>query len=267
MPMATLGDIGIYFEQHGKRGAPLVLVHGYTGDGSDWRHQVAAFATTHRVLVMEHRGHGRSQAPVEPTAYTIERMTDDLEALIAHLALEPFHLVGHSMGGAIAQELALRHPGRLRSLTLEDTGPAFEMLRNPAVARVFEAGFRLAEAQGMAALAKLSGANAPPHKSPQRIEQERERLAKMSVAAFVGAGNALARWQGTRDRVHALSLPTLVIYGALDAGVREGSEWLAATIPGAVLECVPEAGHSPQDERPELFNAALARHLHRCDSA
>jgi pimeloyl-ACP methyl ester carboxylesterase len=267
MPIAMLGDIGIHFELHGQRGAPLVLVHGYTGDASDWRHQVAAFAGTHRVLVMEHRGHGRSQAPTEPVAYTIERMTDDLEALIAHLGLERFHLVGHSMGGAIAQELALRSPGRLRSLTLEDTGPAFEILRNPAVARVFEAGFRLAEAQGMGALAKLTGANAPPHKTPQRIEEERERLAKMSLPAFVGAWHALSRWQGTRDRVQALSLPTLVVYGELDAGIRAGSQWLAAAIPGAVLECIPEAGHAPQDERPKLFNATLARHLRRFDSS
>ena len=100
------------------------------------------------------------------------------------------------MGGAIAQELALRSPGRLRSLTLEDTGPAFEILRSPAVARVFEAGFRLAEAQGMGVLAKLARANAPPHKSPQRIEEERERLAKMSPAAFVGAWHALAAVAG-----------------------------------------------------------------------
>ena len=62
----------------------------------------------------------------------------------------------------------------------------------------------------------------------------------------------------TRFRV-----PTLVIYGELDAGVREGSKWLAEAIPGARLECIPEAGHAPQDERPELFNAALARHLRR----
>jgi len=89
----------------------------------------------------------------------------------------------------------------------------------------------------------------------------------MSIAAFVGSWHALCDWQGTRSRVHALAVPTLVIHGALDAGVLEGSRWLAATIPGAVVESVPEAGHAPQDERPDLFNAALARHLRRHASA
>jgi pimeloyl-ACP methyl ester carboxylesterase len=261
MPHATLGDVELYFEQHGSAGEPLVLVHGFTGDVSDWRHQVAAFAATHRVLVMDHRGHGRSQAPAERSAYTIERMADDLEALIGRLGLERFHLVGHSMGGAIAQELALRDSTRLRSLTLEGTGPAFDLLREPGVARIFDAGLKLAEAQGMAALAKLSGLQSPPHKRPQRVVEERERLARMTLPAFAGAWHALTQWPGTRERAHALAVPTLVVYGELDAGVREGSQWLAAAIPRARLECIPEAGHSPQDERPELFNAALARHL------
>jgi len=267
MPIANLAEVEIYFELHGSQGEPLVLAHGYTGDLSDWRHQVAAFAATHRVLVMDHRGHGRSQALPERSAYTIDRMTDDLEALIAYLGFERVHLVGHSMGGAIAQELALRRPSWLRSLTLEDTGPAFEIMRKPAVASLFEAGFRLAEEQGMAALARLAGMQPPPHKSPQRIEEERERLAKMSVAAFIGSWHALCQWQGTRSRVHALSVPTLVIHGELDAAVIEGSRWLAATIPGAVLESVPEAGHAPQYERPEFFNAALGRHLRRYASS
>ena len=166
MPIATLGDVGIHFELHGSRGEPLVLVHGYTGDSSDWRHQVAAFAATHRVLVMDHRGHGRSQAPAERSAYTIDRMTDDLEALIAHLGLERFHLVGHSMGGAIAQELALRSPNRLRSLTLEDTGPAFEIMRNPGVMRDLRSGLPDRRAAGNGCAGKARGRAMPPAQEP-----------------------------------------------------------------------------------------------------
>lgn len=113
----------------------------------------------------------------------------------------------------------------------------------------------------MSALATLSGLGAPPHKRPERVEEERARLAGMSLSGFAGAWHALQQWQGTRERAHALAAPTQVIYGELDAAVREGSQWLAATLPRARLECIAEAGHSPQDERPELFNAALARHL------
>ena len=77
------------------------------------------------------------------------------------------------------------------------------------------------------------------------------------------AGRALCAWPGTRDRAHAIGVPTLVVYGALDAMVVPGSTWLAENIPGAALEVFPEAGHSPQIERPALFNAALERHFAR----
>jgi pimeloyl-ACP methyl ester carboxylesterase len=113
----------------------------------------------------------------------------------------------------------------------------------------------------MAALAKLSGLQSPPHKRQERVAEERARLARMALPGFAGAWYALAQWPGTRERAHRLAAPTLVIYGELDVAVREGSQWLATAIPGARLESIPEAGHSPQDERPELFNAVLAQHL------
>jgi 2-succinyl-6-hydroxy-2,4-cyclohexadiene-1-carboxylate synthase len=263
--VATLrsGGVEIYYELHGTRGEPVVLVHGYTGDSTDWRQQVAALAPDHRVLVMDHLGHGRSQAPSDRSLYTIERMVADVEALIDHVGFDRYHLVGHSMGGAIAQEIALAQTGRLLSLVLEDTGPDFGVMRHEGVARIFQAGFKIAEERGMAAVASFTGVRPAPHKKPERAEEERKRLSNMSVDAFVAAWGALTRWPGTRERAHEIKAPTLVIYGELDQGLIAGSRWLAETIPGARLEIVPEAGHSPQDERPDLFNAALLRHLRR----
>jgi pimeloyl-ACP methyl ester carboxylesterase len=190
-------------------------------------------------------------------------MADDVEALLRAVAFERYHLVGHSMGGFVAQEIALRAPQRLLSLVLEDTGPDFPVGRAPAVRALFEARLRLAEEQGMAAVAALPLPPPPPHQTPERVEEERARLAAMSVDGFAGAWQALCRWPGTRARAHAIRAPTLVVHGELDALVAEGSSWLGAHVPGAALETVPEAGHSPQFERPNLFNAALRRHFAR----
>jgi pimeloyl-ACP methyl ester carboxylesterase len=66
---STADGTRLYYERHGDRGEPLVLVHGATGDVTDWRFQIAEFAPTHRVLVMDHRGHGRSDAPSDRAAY------------------------------------------------------------------------------------------------------------------------------------------------------------------------------------------------------
>lgn len=263
MPVERVNGVNIYYELHG-RGEPLVLVHGYTGDITDWRFQIPEFASTHRVLVFDHRGHGRSEAPADRSAYTIEQMAADVEALADRVGFAHYHLLGHSMGGAVAQEVALRSPARLRSLTLHDTGDRFDLSGNDAVAAFIASRHKLAEEQGMAAVAEMPApVPPPPHMPPERQEETKRRLAAMSVDGFIGAWQALASWPGTRERARDIAAPTMVIYGDLDVPLIEPAKRLASTIPGAVLEVVPQAAHSPQYERPELFNAALRRHLAR----
>ena len=263
MPTTNVNGIDIYFERHGDAGEPLVLVHGYTGDVSDWRHQIPEFSKTHRVLIMDHRGHGRSHAPADRAHYTVEAMADDVESLINEVGFDRYHLLGHSMGGCVSQEIALRSAPRVMSLTLHDTNYRFTAL-NGAIAKYIEMRFKVAVEQGMAAVADLPWVlPSPPHVTAERKQEEKERLARMSVDGFIGAWNALSAWRGTEDRAHGISAPTMVIYGALDAPFAKPAEWFASTIANAVVEVVPEAGHSPQSERPDLFNAALRRHLER----
>ena len=263
MPAAKINGVHLYFERHGERGEPLVLVHGYTGDVSDWRYQVPEFAPDYRLLVFDLRGHGRSEAPTDRGSYTVEQMADDAEALVAEVGFERYHLLGHSMGGAIAQEIALRRTERLLSLTLEDTSYRFGLSRNEQVRQWSEARHRLAEEEGMRAVADMPAVVAPPpHKTAERQAEERQRLAGMSVDAFIGAWvHALERWHGSESRLASLAVPTLVICGELDQGLKHAAEVLAAKIPGARLEMIPEAGHSPQNERPEIFNRLLRDHI------
>jgi pimeloyl-ACP methyl ester carboxylesterase len=265
MPHARVNGIDIYFEQHGEEGDVLFFVHGYTGDVSDWRFQIAEFSKTHRVLVMDNRGHGRSEAPEDRSSYTIEQMASDALALADELEHERFHLVGHSMGGAIAQEVALRSPGRLLSLTLHDTGYFLDLSKIDVIAQFTAYRNRVADEQGMAAVAAIQiPAPKPPHMPADRAAEEQERLAKMSPHGFVGASMGLNSWPGTADRLGSISAPTMVIYGDLDFFLLvEAAKHMAKTIPNAVLEVVQQAGHSPQYERPELFNASLRRHLER----
>ncbi len=264
MPTAKINGIDINFERHGDAGEPLVLVHGYTGDITDWRHQLPGFSKTHRVLIMDHRGHGQSQALSDRSRYTIDAMADDVEALAAEAGFERYHLLGHSMGGTVVQEIALRSPGRLLSLTLQDTTYRFGMSNIEIVRKYYEGRMRLAEQEGMAAVADMPAlVPPPPHMPAERQAETKARLARMSVDAFIGAGQALESWAGTEDRAHGIAAPTMVIHGDLDAPFIEPAKWFAKTIPGAVVEVVPEAGHSPQFERPALFNAALRRHLDR----
>jgi 3-oxoadipate enol-lactonase len=263
VPTATVNGIRLYYEIHGDSGEPLVLVHGYTGDISDWRHQFPEFSKTHRVLAMDLRGHGRSEAPPDRSSYTVEQMAADVEALVDQVGLDRYHLLGHSMGGGVVQEIALRSPQRLLSLTLHDTSLKFMLRGDPLVDAWRDERMTLAETAGMAAVAELPAPFAdPPHMPPERLEETKVRLSKMSPDAFIGAWDGLEEWQGTDGRAASISTPTLIIYGDLDGPMLiKGSQKLAELIPNAQVQVIPEAAHSPQWERPELFNRALRRHL------
>ena len=265
MPEALANRIRIYYERHGESGEPLVFVHGYTGDITDWKYQVAEFSPDYRVLVLDLRGHGRSEAPADRSVYTVETMARDVEALADALGFEKYHLVGHSLGGTIVQEVALSSPERLSSLTLEDTGPLASFPGNVELQQWNAKQIETAERQGMAAVVELQRANLSRLSvplSPEVIELAQERLARMSVHGFVGATLAGPKWRGTIDRAASIRVPTLVIYGELDlAPIVTASQWLARTIPGATLEMIPGAAHSPQMEQAELYNRALRRHL------
>jgi pimeloyl-ACP methyl ester carboxylesterase len=263
MPFADVRGVNLYYELHGDSGEPLVLVHGYTGDISDWRHQIPEFSRTHRVLVLDERGHGKSEAPGDRSVYTIPEMSQDVEALVEQVGFERFHLVGHSMGGGVVQEVALHSPQRLLSLTLHDTMSRFNLNADSAIAAWWDRRFHLAETQGMAVVADEEPPfPPPPHMPAERVEETKERLAGMTVDAFIGSWNGLTAWEGTEDRAHKIRTPTLIIYGDLDTPLLiEGSARLAQLIAGSVVQVIAETGHSPQWERPALYNTALRRFL------
>ncbi|HSP55708.1 MAG TPA: alpha/beta hydrolase [Dehalococcoidia bacterium] len=270
MPHANINGVKLNYELHGDSGEPLVLVHGYTGDITDWRHQLPSFAESHRVLIVDNRGHGQSESPPDRSAYTVEQMASDVQVLTRELGLERFHLLGHSMGGAIVQEIALEAPGRLLSLTLHDTADGFaNAFMNPVIVAWRDWRFRVAEEQGMAAVAEMNPPfPPPPHMPKERLEETKGRLSRMTVDAFIGAWDGLSNWQGTHQRAQDIGLLTLVIWGDMDSPfIIEGSSRLVKTIPNAEPAIIPECGHSPQWERPPLFNAALAGFLERVSEA
>jgi pimeloyl-ACP methyl ester carboxylesterase len=210
-----------------------VFVHGYTGDITDWRHQLPEFSRTHRLLILDNCGHGHSDAPADASSITVERMADDVEAIAAHVGFERYHLLGHSMGGAIVQEIALRSPEKLLSLILQDTSYRF-------------GGH------------KLEFPDTPQPRSPERQEQVLARMSRMTPETLLAGWQALMSWQGTEHRAVKIRARTLVIYGTHDApALIEGSRRLAQLIPSCETRAIVETAHSPQEERPEEFNAAL----------
>ena len=231
-PAALVDGLRIRYQRHGEAGDAIVFVHGYGGAKEDWSHQVREFAPDHRVLVFDLRGHGASEAPADENAYAVERLVADTEDVIARVGFDAIHLVGHSLGGAVAQEIALRRPARVRSLTLADTTDWFGDHDLPGGTAPFVP----------AGLARTAV----------------RRRATMSATALRGTWNGLLAWRGTRDRAPAIACRTLVVHGDRDASrIVEGSARLHARIPGAEAAVIEGAGHAPHLERPEACNAVL----------
>lgn len=244
---------------HSVRGTgepPLVLVHGYTGSQADWDPVVGPLAARRRVVTFDHRGHGESdRSPAEE--YTFDNLVGDLDELVAALDLGGFDLLGHSLGGVVALRYALAHPGRLRSLILMDTAcrPTNPMPMD-LIGQMAESG----RSAGMEAVAVQA---ATMLGRPETADLARRKLGRMDPEALVPFGQELDAYPSLCDRLGELDLPFTMIVGENDAGLRAAAELLAAGVRGGRLEVIPDAGHSPQEDQPELWLAAVEGHLSR----
>jgi len=124
MTFAPLKDLKLHYQQHG-RGEPLVLLHGLGSSSYDWEFQVPAFSKYYRVIAPCLRGFGDSDKP--PGPYSISQYAHDVIDLLDHLGIARCHVLGFSMGGAIAFQMAVDQPERLHSLIVVNSQPSFEL--------------------------------------------------------------------------------------------------------------------------------------------
>ena len=242
-----------------RRTAPwVVMSHSLACDHTMWDPQMEALRDF-RVLRFDTRGHGASDAPAGE--YTMDQLAADVHALLDALGIERFHFVGLSMGGMIGQQLALRVPLRMASLTLADTTS-----RYPAEARpVWEQRIALVRSQGMNALVPSTLERWFTADFRERnIETVAGIAAKIRatpVAGYIGCAHAISHIDLTA-RLPTIDCPTLVIVGADDQGTPPAmAEDIVRAIDGSRLEVIPAAAHLSNIEQPARFNALLQAFL------
>ncbi len=262
----AVDGVDLRYEEWGAGNPPLLLLHGFTGSRLDWTDVVEALAADRRVVAYDQRGHGESTNVGRADAYTFDRLLADLEAVVAERNLAPFHLLGHSMGGILAMRYAIAHPEQLASLILMDTaGAAAGQIPQAWVDRVLA----LARNEGMGAVAEMMiGFMDRQEPAPRAEVRDRIRfkLTNMDVEAFGALSAALNTYPPLLDDLTKLDLPVTVLVGENDVGLRPGADALAAAIPGAELVVIPGAGHSPQEDDPPTWTAAVSAHLARAQS-
>ena len=259
MPFVTVNGIRLYHEWHGiERGLPVVLVMGLGGDSTAWPLQLAALAPRHRVLVFDNRGAGQSDAPDVP--YTTQGMAEDLLALLEALGVERAHLVGLSLGGAIAQEVVLAAPARFASLQLHSTWAGPHPYFHALVAAVRSVRLKLDRESFYRALSVWLFTPRCFATQPELIETVVQAATHhphpVALHAYLRQTDAVLG-HDARERLHQIRCPTLVAVGGQDMITPPFlAAELASLVPGARLLTFPETGHGGLWEDPETFNRA-----------
>lgn len=264
MPILKVNNINISYGQIGE-GEVIVFLHGYTGSSDDWAHQVSAVSREYQAITVDHRGHGKSEAPSSEEEYSIYLFSNDVLALLNQLGIHRCCLVGHSMGGFIALQFTLDHPELVKALVLVDTSSGeFEVA--PGYAALRAKLDELARTQGLEAAFEYDATTNPTRierfqRHPELGERSRQKVMSTSVDGYIFAARTFKMWQPVTERLAEIRVPTLIVWGDEDAQFFKASQMLKASIRGAKLITVPGVGHSPHEEAPEYFNDILLQFL------
>lgn len=255
MPSYPVGDVTLHAETHGD-GFPLLLIAGTGLPSGIWGMHLPWMTASHKVVAFDNRDVGQSSSI--DADYAPADMAADTLGLMDTLGIERADVLGFSLGGAIAQELALAHPDRVRGLILCSTWAATDewlRIRFKIWERVATAGLRdVTSEQGLLDLFTHRFFASPMY--------------EVMKGGFAGDPNApqdgfIRQWRAdqrhdAKDRLGSLPHPTLCVVGDEDILVpRRYTQELAELIPGATLEIIPEAGHGALFEAPQAFQAAI----------
>lgn len=259
MPFFTCNDIDLYYEVHGE-GLPLLLISGLGGGAWSWYGQVPYFEQFYRTIVFDNRGAGRSSMP--PGPYSIKGFAEDALCLLDALEVDKAFVVGISMGGMIAQELALMAPERVRGLILGCTNCGGETSISPSQ----ETMQILLNNEGLSH-EQIVRKNLPIFLSEECLSNDPETVTtyvKAQIEAPPQPEEAfLAQLAAIRDfdvcdRLVELQMPTLIMSGSRDVLIpRENAYILTQSIAHADLVFLPGAGHAIHAESRGDFNLII----------
>ncbi len=257
-PFVTSDNTRIAFEVTGNGdGPPLIFLHSLGSDRNQWRPQIDALSPDFRILEVDTRGFGQSDAPAGP--YTLERLSTDVIELADMAGFDTFHLCGLSLGGLMAQWIAIHHPHRLRTLTLADTAAKI------GTAEVWNERGETAMAKGVGSMVEVILARwfLPPF-AAQNLELIASLSATLTATKAEGYAGACAalRDADLRDEVGAIKAKTLVI-AATDDGATPPSdlEYLHANIEDSRYYLIHDAAHISNLEAADEFTRELRTHL------
>ncbi len=269
MPYAVTSDhVRLYFEETGS-GTPIVFLHEFAADHTNWEPQMRYFARGHRCIAYSARGYTPSDVPPSPDAYSYRHFYTDALAVLDHLGIARAHLVGLSMGSYSSLQIALNAPDRALSMTLAGVGSGSNLDNLEAYRTQCRATAEQFATIGSAEVAKVT--REAPGRIPFLVKDPRGHADFYGALArhdSRGSANTMRGFQGGRPSIYTqteairkVPTPALIICGDEDDSCIEPSLFLKRQLPAAGLTFFPKSGHVLNLEEPALFNDMVERFI------
>jgi pimeloyl-ACP methyl ester carboxylesterase len=256
MAYAQNGAVKVYYDTYGQ-GTPIVFLHPWSTSGYIWYYQIFPFARTNQVVVIDHRGHGRSDKPA--SGYSIQEHATDVRAVLDAEGIRKAILVGNSIGGMIAMQFTLDNPDRVTGLFILSSGTGLGENMPKEAAAAFQSNYE----GTFGALMEGAVAAKSKRERPEILEVMKAHFGVPSNFPKHVFDSALADPNGVfgwniKNRLSSIKAPTLVVAGEEDQATPvAANKFLADNIPGAKLITVKDVAHFHQLEKPLEFNATL----------
>lgn len=257
MPFVTVNDVRLHYEETGAR-PPLLFIHGLGSSGRDWWRQVEHFADSYRVITFDVRGHGRSEKPAGP--YSMPGFARDTAALLQALEATPAHVVGLSMGGMIAFQLAAEHLNIVRRLVIVNSMPEAR-LDSLQDHWIYWSRRLVTQLLGVRRTGRFLAERLFQKPEQGMLRQQFEaRWAENDQQAYLAAMEAIAGWS-VEDELHRITCPTLVVTADEDYTPVADKRRYVARMPDARLTVIPDSRHATPVEQAEAFNRTVEQFL------
>jgi pimeloyl-ACP methyl ester carboxylesterase len=257
MPIEKINGIDVHYETQGS-GEPLLFIHGLGSSARDWHLQVDHFSSSYRVISYDVRGHGASEKP--PAPYSMQLFADDARALLEHLDIKWAHIVGISMGGMIAFQMAVDHPSAVRSMVIVNAGPELKPRSMRERLQIWQRVL-IVRFLGMRSMAKVVAPRLFPGPSHRALRSQFiERWSANDKRAYLASMRAIVGW-GVMEQLSKISAPTLFVAADHDYTPVELKGSYVSELPNARLEVIEDSRHATSLERPDELNRILEEFL------
>ena len=249
MTILNRNGVNLYYEVHGS-GPTLLLSHGFSATSGMWEGQIAALSAKHRLVLWDMRGHGQSDYPDDPAAYSEAETVADMAAILDAVGAPTAIIGGLSLGGYMSLAFYARHPERATALLIIDTGPGFK--QDAARAAWNERSLGTAARLDAEGLGQLTSGSAERRQSRHRNAQG---------LAHAARGMLTQRDATVINILPTIQVPSMVLVGSRDTPFLAATDYMAAKIPGATKIIIDDAGHAANIDQPAAFNDAVTKFL------